>query len=76
MFIMAFLGWVPVLVSAVLGGLYLALSDGAPTTKIIGSGVFLTAAYLQFFSAYALAGILLQAALAFSLEMWRRVGVA
>jgi hypothetical protein len=76
MFIMALLGWVPVLASAVLGGLFLTMSDGAPTTKIIGSGVFLTATYLQFFSAYALAGILLQVALAFTLEMWRRMGAA
>lgn len=76
MLVMAFLGWVPVLASAVLGGLYLTLGDGAPTIKILGSGVFLTAAYLQFFSAYALAGILLQVALAFTLEMWRRMGAA
>jgi len=72
--IMALLGWVPVLTSFVLGVLYLTMSDGAPALKIAGTVVFLAAVYLQCFSANMTAGLLLQVALAFSLEIWRRLG--
>jgi hypothetical protein len=72
--VMALLGWVPVLTSLVLGLLYLTMSDGAPAVKVIGSMVFLAAVYLQFFSASMTAGLLLQVALAFTLEIWRRLG--
>ena len=70
---MAFLGYVPIFASFVLGILYLWTGDGSTFTKAVGAVVFLTAAYLQFFSPYMLAGVLLQVALAFTLEMWRRL---
>ena len=67
------LGWVPILASAALGILYLWTGDGGTATKTIGVAVFFTAAYLQFFSPYLMAGILLQVALALTLEFWRRM---
>jgi hypothetical protein len=67
------LGYAPILASAVLGILYLLHGDGGPATKAIGVAVFLTAAYLQFFSPYMVPGVLLQVALALTLEMWRRL---
>ena len=70
---MAFLGYVPIFASLVLGALYLWAGDGSTVTKVIGATVFLTAGYLQFFSPYMVAGVLLQVALAFTLEMWRRL---
>jgi hypothetical protein len=69
----AILGWVPVLASFVLGILYLSDGEGASITKVVGVVVFLVAAYLQFFSPYMTAGVLLQVALAFTLEVWRRM---
>ena len=66
------LGYVPVLASAALGLLYLALGEGSPRLKGVGVMVFLVAAYLQFVAGDLLPGILLQIALAFTLEMWRR----
>ncbi|HUR21994.1 MAG TPA: hypothetical protein VMZ90_14355 [Vicinamibacterales bacterium] len=69
----AFLGYVPIFASFVLGILYLWAGDGGTATKATGAAVFLTAAYLQFFSPYLVAGVLLQVALAFTLEMWRRM---
>ena len=70
---MELLGYVPVFASFVLGIIYLGTGDGGTMTKTIGTAVFLSAAYLQFFSAYMVAGVLLQCGLAFTLEMWRRV---
>jgi hypothetical protein len=67
------LGFVPVLASFVLGLIYLGMGEGAPLLKALGVVVFLTAVYLQFFSAQMLAGVLLQAALALTLEIWRRL---
>ena len=69
----ALLGWVPALASFVLGVLYLWQGDGASITKAIGVTVFLTAVYLQFFSPYMMAGVLLQVVLALTLEFWRRM---
>ena len=69
----ALLGFVPVIASAALGALYLSWGDGGVVLKVAGTGVFLLAAYLQFFSPYALAGVLLQSALALTLEIWRRL---
>ena len=66
------LGWVPMVASAVLGILYLWTGEGGSTTKAIGGAVFLLAVYLQFFSSYMMAGILLQVGLALTLEFWRR----
>lgn len=70
---MAFLGYVPIFASFVLGVIYLWAGDGSTVTKAVGAGVFLIAAYLQFFSPYMVAGVLLQVALALTLEFWRRV---
>jgi hypothetical protein len=66
------LGFVPVLASLVLGLIYLGMGEGSDVLKACGVGVFLTAVYLQFFSGQMVAGVLLQATLAFTLEMWRR----
>lgn len=68
----ALLGYVPIFASLVLGILYLSVGGGSALTKIIGAAVFLTATYLQFFSPYMVAGVLLQVSLALTLEMWRR----
>ena len=70
---MAFLGYVPIFASFVLGVIYLWAGEAGTVTKVIGAAVFLVAAYLQFFSPYMVAGVLLQVALAFTLEMWRRM---
>ena len=69
----ALLGWVPVLTSFVLGILYLNDGEGVSITKAVGVAVFLVAVYLQFFAPFMTAGVLLQVALAFTLEMWRRL---
>ena len=70
---MAFLGYVPIFASFVLGVLYLWAGDGSTVLKVLGAAVFLTAAYLQFFSPYMVAGVLLQVVLAITLEFWRRM---
>ena len=70
---MAFLGYVPIFASFVLGVIYLWTGEGGTVTKATGAAVFLIAAYLQFFSPYMVAGVLLQVVLAFTLEMWRRL---
>lgn len=67
------LGYAPILASAVLGILYLWQGDGGAAIKAIGVAVFVIAAYLQFFSPYLVPGILLQVALALTLEFWRRL---
>jgi hypothetical protein len=69
----AMLGYVPILASFVIGLQYLGAGEGSTATKTIGVAVFLTAAYLQFFSPYMVAGVLLQVALALTLEFWRRM---
>ena len=43
------------------------------TTQVGSNAEGLLRAYLQFFSPYMVAGVLLQVALAFTLEMWRRM---
>ncbi len=67
------LGWVPVITSLVLGLVYLWWGDAGPPLKILGVMVFFAAVYLQFFSRHSLVGLLLQAALALLLAMWRRL---
>jgi hypothetical protein len=67
------LGFVPVLASMALGGMYLVWGEGSAALKAAGVAVFVLAAYLQFFSPYLVAGVLLQVALALTLEFWRRV---
>lgn len=69
----ALLGFVPVVASLVLGVLYLAYGEGGWVIRTGGLAVFVLATYLQFFSAHLLAGVVLQVALAFTLEMWRRL---
>lgn len=66
------LAWVPVFTSAILGFVYLVAGDGRPPVKIAGTAIFLVAVGLQFFSRFALAGLLLQVALALALAVWRR----
>lgn len=67
------LGFVPVLASLVLGVIYLTMGDGSPALKGVGVAVFAAGVYLQFFSGQMLAGVLVLAALALTLEMWRRL---
>ncbi len=67
------LGFVPILASATLGLIYLWMGEGSTALKGAGVAVFLLAAYLQFFSPYLVAGVLLQALLALTLEFWRRM---
>ncbi len=69
------LGFVPVVASATLGVLYLRFGHGGATLKAAGAAVFAVAAWLQFFSPWALPGVLLQCALALTLEFWRRTSV-
>ena len=71
-----FLVWIPVATSLVLGLVFLFTGDGRPALKTLGIAVFVAAIYLQFFSRYALYGMLLQIALALVLAVWRRGEVA
>jgi hypothetical protein len=73
---MIFLSWAPATVSLILGSIYLVTVEGRLTTKLVGTGVFITAALLQFGSAYPLAGLLLQVGLAMCLVVWRRLDEA
>ena len=66
------LPFVPVATSLILGIVYLAAGDASAARKLSGTGVFLVAVYLQFFSLHALAGMLLQLALALGLAVWRK----
>jgi hypothetical protein len=66
------LGFVPVLASLVLGLIYLWMGEGSDLLKGVGVGIFVLAVYLQFFAGQMVPGVLLQAALALTLEMWRR----
>jgi hypothetical protein len=69
----ALLLFVPAFTSLVLGAVYLVLGEGRPALKVLGVAVFGAAVYLQFFSRHALAGLLLQIALAFFLALWKRL---
>jgi hypothetical protein len=73
MIALGFLAYVPVGASIVLGALYLVFSDGSRVTKTVGTVAFFVAVYLQFFSRWALAGLLLQIVLALLLEFRRRL---
>jgi hypothetical protein len=68
-----FLVLLPVATSLILGIVYVFHGDGPPAIKIVGTVVFGSALYLQFFSRHSLFGLLLQIALAVSLALWRRV---
>lgn len=73
---MIFLSWAPVAVSLILGSIYVVTGEGGLTTKLVGTGIFITAVLLQFASAYPLAGLLLQIGLAMCLVLWRRLDEA
>ncbi len=64
---------IPFFVTLVLGSVYLLMGSAGPGFKLAGIVVFGLAVYLQFFSRFALAGMLIQVALAFSLALWRRM---
>jgi len=64
--------FIPVLVSFSLGVAFLVFGSARPGFKLAGVLVFGTAVYLQFFSRFALVGLLIQVALAVSLALWRK----
>ena len=68
------LSLVPVFASFILGLTYLVLGEGGRGLKVLLCVVFASAAYLQFATHYVLVGVLLQAALALVLAIWRKVG--
>lgn len=67
---------VPAFASLILGIVYLMTAESGRLWKIGGTGLFLLAVYLQFFSPFGLAGLLLQVGLAFSLALWRKLTAA
>jgi hypothetical protein len=67
---------IPAGTSLILGVVYLFLGEGRPLAKGVGAVVFLVALYLQFFSPYAVAGLLLQTALALCLAVWKKMDSA
>ena len=67
------LAWVPAGTSLVLGITWLALGESPPGRKWLGVALFLVAVYLQFFSRFSLAGMLLQIAIALTLAVWRKM---
>jgi hypothetical protein len=70
---MVLLFLIPLFVTLVLGLVFVTLGSASPAFKLFGIGVFVLAVYLQFFSRFVLAGLLIQVALAFSLALWRRM---
>ena len=68
-----FLAWIPLGTSLVLGAVFLITTDVRRLPKILGIAIFAVAVCLQFFSRFALAGLLLQIALALALALWRRL---
>ena len=64
---------IPVFVSLFLGVAYVRLGSAGPGIKLAGILVFAIAVYLQFSSRFALAGLLIQIALALSLVLRRRM---
>jgi hypothetical protein len=67
---------IPAGTSLILGIVYLFLGEARPLTKGIGAIAFLVGLYVQFFSSYAVAGLLLQTALAFCLAVWKKMDEA
>ena len=65
--------FIPVFVTFFLGVAFLFFGSASPAFKLAGVVVFAVAVYLQFFSRFALAGLLIQVALAFSLALWRKM---
>jgi hypothetical protein len=75
-FINQLLSFVPAGTSLILGVVYLFAGDATPSVRGAGTTIFLVALYLQFFSRFALAGLLMQTALALSLAVWSRVNAS
>ena len=67
-----FLALIPVGTSLILGVVFLFMGEAGPGVKVVGTTVFLVAVYLQFFSSFSLAGMLLQIILALCLAWWRQ----
>ena len=65
---------IPAVASLILGVIYLAMGEGSPAVKFGGAIWFFTALWMQFSSPHIVIGVLMQAALAFTLEIWRRFG--
>ena len=65
--------FIPVFVTLFLGVAFLFFGEASPGFKLAGVVIFAAAVYLQFFSRFALAGMLIQVALAFSLALWRKI---
>ena len=65
--------YLPVLVSLVLGIGYVAFGESRPAAKVAVIAIFGIAAALQFLTRHALAGMLLQIALALFLAVWRKL---
>ena len=63
----------PAFASFVLGVVFVVLGDAHPRTKLIVAAAFAAAVYLQFFSRFALVGLLFQVSLALGLLLWRRL---
>jgi hypothetical protein len=68
-----FLTLIPVFVTIVLGPVFVFESSASRGVKLIGASVFALAVYLQFFSRFGLAGMLIQIGLALTLALWRRL---
>ncbi len=64
---------IPVFVTLFLGVAFLFFGSASPGIKLAGVVAFAVAVYLQFFSRFDLAGLLIQIALAFSLALWRKM---
>ena len=65
--------FIPVFVTLFLGVAFLFFSEASPVFKLAGVAFFAAAVYLQFFSRFALEGMLIQVALALSLALWRKM---
>ncbi len=64
---------IPVGTSFILGLVYLTMQEDRTVLKIAGAVLFLAAVYLQFYSRWTLAGLLLQIGLAVTLAIQRRL---
>lgn len=64
---------IPVFVTFSLGLAFLFFGSAGPAFKLGGIVAFAAAVYLQFFSRFALTGLLIQVALALSLVLWRKM---
>jgi len=67
---------VPVVTSFVLGLVYLFVGDAGPVLKSAGCLLFFAAVLIQFRSPYPLAGLILQAGLAITLAVWRKLATS